>query len=449
MTEKPFNLEAPDLDTEAIMREIRARSEDDLIVALSLYRPGPIGGGLKDAFVRRFKGLEAVEHLHPALAPILDETHGVILYQEQVLRIAHDLAGFSLAEADMLRRGMSHFDPGRQMQKLEKRFVDMAVEKTGMPKETGERLWEMMAAFAGYGFPKAHAASYARVAWRSAWCKTHFPAEFMAAVLANQGGYYSQRVYLNEARRLGLEIRPPHVVHSRQNFAAVPVDGSKVLYMGLDQVNSLTRHTIKRIIGSRPFHSLDDFLARVDPRPQEAANLVRVGAFAGMGSIPVLLDRLARGGWQARQPGLFDVIAGEATPARLYDEDWTIEQKVAAQKELLGIPLEAHPLELAASRISEAGAIPTVEAAGLVGQKVTVAGIRQGSHRSKTSRGETMMFLTLEDLVGTLDIILFPNVYRKVSSFIYTPDPLLVTGTVEMDQDSMEPFLRAELVLKL
>ncbi len=142
----------------------------------------------------------------------------MILYQEQVLRIAHELAGFSLAEADLLRRAMSHFDPGKQMQYLQQKFVAEAQARNGVPPETGEQIWEMMAAFAGYGFPKAHAASYAQVSWRSAWCKTHFPGEFMAAVLANWGGYYSQRVYLREARRLGLAVRPPHVNFSGRNF---------------------------------------------------------------------------------------------------------------------------------------------------------------------------------------------------------------------------------------
>lgn len=195
-----FNIESPGM--RSTLREIHARSEDDIMAALALYRPGPLSGGLKDAFVRRFKGEEQVAHLHPALAPLLDETFGVILYQEQVLRIAHELSGFSLAEADLLRRAISHFDPGKKMQELEKKFVSQAESKSGVPFTVGERVWEMMAAFAGYGFPKAHAASYAKVAWRSAWCKTYFPAHFMAAVLANWGGYYSQRVYLSEARRM-------------------------------------------------------------------------------------------------------------------------------------------------------------------------------------------------------------------------------------------------------
>ena len=440
-----FQIESPGM--RATLREIRARSEDDLMAALALYRPGPLSGGLKDAFVRRFKGEEPVQHLHPALVPLLGETFGVILYQEQVLRIAHELAGFSLAEADLLRRAMSHFDPGKLMQELERKFVGEAQARSGVPIETGERIWEMMAAFAGYGFPKAHAASYAKVAWRSAWCKTHFPAEFMAAVLANWGGYYSQSVYLGEARRLGLTVRPPHVNYSGSNFAVRTMDsGQKVLFMGLDQVRDLTGRAIERILRGHPFISLEDFLARVDPRPQEAEYLARVGAFEGWGTIPAILRRLQDGGWQAGQPSLFD-LGNFSRVDR--GEDWTMAQKVGAQKELLGISLEAHPLELVADKILAAGAISTVEAAGRVGQRVTVAGIRQSGHRSRTGKGDLMMFLTLEDLAGMLDVAVFPEVYRHVRSFIHTSEPFLVTGMLKMDPGRSEPLLVAEKIQRM
>jgi DNA polymerase III subunit alpha len=435
-----FQIESPGM--RATLREIHARSEDDIMAALALYRPGPLSGGLKDAFVRRFKGQEPVQHLHPALAPLLDETFGVILYQEQVLRIAHELAGFSLAEADLLRRAMSHFDPGKRMQELEHKFVSEAQAKSGVPAEIGERVWEMMAAFAGYGFPKAHAASYAQVAWRSAWCKTYFPAEFMAAVLANWGGYYNQRVYLSEARRMGLVVRPPHVNYSGRNFAVRELDESKVLFMGLDQVKDLTRRTIERILRCRPFVSLEDFLTRADPRPQEAESLARVGALEGLGKIPTILRRLQGGNWQAGQMSLFVWDEPEG-------EDWTIQQKVAAQYELLGISLEAHPLELVVEKIAASGAITTVEAVERIGKLVTVAGVRQTSHRSRTARGESMMFLTLEDLSGTLDVILFPDVYRQAKNAVGSAAPILVTGMMEMDTTRGEPFLRAEKALLL
>ncbi len=434
-----FQIESPGM--RATLREIHARTEDDLMAALALYRPGPLTGGLKDAFVRRYQGKEPVEHIHPALAPLLDETFGVILYQEQVLRIAHELAGFSLAEADLLRRAMSHFDPGKRMQELQRKFVEESQARSDVPPETGERIWEMMAAFAGYGFPKAHAASYAQIGWRSAWCKTHFPAEFMAAVLANWGGYYSQRVYLSESRRMGLTVRPPQVNHAASNFAVREVDGQKILFMGLDQVKDLTRRTIERIRRGRPFTSLDDFLTRVDPRKQEAESLAKVGALEGLGTIPAILRRL-ESGWKAGQPGLF-------TWNDLDGEDWTLEAKVAAQQELLGISLAAHPLELLIDKITAARAISTLDAVERIGQRVTIAGVRQTSHRSRTAKGEPMLFLTLEDLSGMLEVVFFPNAYRQAKEMVSSSQPLLVTGTMEMDVSKGEPFLRAERAASL
>lgn len=437
-----FQIESPGM--RATLREIRARSEDDIMAALALYRPGPLSGGLKDAFVRRFKGQEPVRHIHPALAPLLDETFGVILYQEQVLRIANRIAGFDLAEADLLRRAMSHFDPGKRMQELKRKFVDQAQQRNGIPEEIGERIWEMMAAFAGYGFPKAHAASYAKVAWRSAWCKSYFPAEFMAAVLANWGGYYSQRVYLSEARRMGWKVRPPHVNYSHQNFSVTKVTDTResALFMGLKQVKELTQRTMQRIIHNAPFTSLDDFLMRVDPRPLEAENLAKVGALEGLGKIPAILHRLKTGGWQQNQMSLFGWTDSS-------EEDWTLQQKVDAQTEILGISLEAHPLELVAEKVQQSGAISTVDAASRTGRRVTIAGVRQTSHRAHTATGEAMLFLTVEDIQGTLDALLFPDVYRVARNLLNTAMPLLITGMMEMDVERGEPYLRVEKVIPL
>ncbi|GAP15888.1 DNA-directed DNA polymerase III [Longilinea arvoryzae] len=435
-----FQIESPGM--RATLRDIHARTPADLMVALALYRPGPLQGGLRDAFVRRFKGEEAVEHIHPALAPLLEDTYGVILYQEQVLRIANQLAGLSLAEADLLRRAMSHFDPGKQMITLREKFIAGAQVHSGVPPETGARVWELMAAFAGYGFPKAHAASYAQVGWRGAWCKTHFPAEFMAAVLANWGGYYSQRVYLSEARRLGLVVRPPHINHAAEQFSVCYPAGEPVLYMGLDQVRGLTHRVIERIRRLRPFSSLDDFLARVDPRRQEAEALARCGAMEGLGNIPALLERITPGGWRAGQPALFEMQTESSG-------DWSLEQKVAAQQEILGVSLEAHPLELLAERIQAAHAVSTLEAISHPGQRVTVAGLRQVSRRSRTAKGEWMMFLTLEDLDGLLDVVFFPDAYRRNRSALQAGGPWLISGTIEIDAEHGDPVLRGERVTLL
>ena len=437
-----FQIESPGM--RATLREISASSEEDIIAALALYRPGPLQGGLKDAFVRRFKGDEPIQHLHPALAPLLDETYGVILFQEQVLRIAHELAGFDLTEADLLRRAMSHFDPGKRMQELKTKFIQQVQERSDIPPETGERVWEMMAAFAGYGFPKAHAASYAKVAWQSAWCKTHFPAEFMAAVLANWGGYYSQRVYISEAKRMGLKINGPQVNYSQHHFSVQRSANhdpatENTLFMGLAQIKNLSRRTIERVTHGQPFLSLEDFLARVDPRSQEANNLARVGALNEWGPIPSILQRLQSGNWQ---PGQMSLFSTNSFP----ESDWTLPEKMNAQQELLGISLVAHPLDLFTNRITEASAISLLEAMEHIGQRVTVAGIRQTSRRSRTSKGEMMMFLGMEDQTGSLDVILFPDVYRQGAHLISSATPFLITGIMEMESSRPDPFLRAEKV---
>ncbi len=428
-----FQIESPGM--RATLREIQASSVDDLMVALALYRPGPLTGGLKDDFVRRHRGEAEVTHLHPALAPLLADTFGVILYQEQVLRIAHELAGLSLADADLLRRAMSHFDPGKQMQTLQEKFIAGAAARKGVPADVAERIWELMAAFAGYGFPKAHAASYAQVAWQSAWCKAHHPAIFMAAVLANWGGYYGQRVYLTEARRMGLTLRPPHVNFARREFSVAYEKSQPLLYMGLDQVRELTRQTIERIIRLRPFASLEDFLTRVNPRPGEIDNLIRAGALDVFGKIPALLRRLKG-----------EIVRGGQLSLFVSDEDaddWSLEEKVAAQEAILGVSVIAHPLEMVTDQIAEAGALSTLEAASRIGQPLRVAGMRQTWRRSPTVRGDYIYFMSLEDLEGMLDVVISSDVYRRCRKELSGPGPYVVEGVAQMEAAGGEPFIRA------
>jgi DNA polymerase III subunit alpha len=435
-----FQIESPGM--RATLKEIKARTVDDIMVALSLYRPGPLTGGLKDAFVRRHLGKEATEYLHPALSSLLEDTYGVILYQEQVLRIAHDLAGFSLADADLLRRAMSHFDPGKQMQTLKEKFLAGAWQLQQVPEDIGNRIWELMAAFSGYGYPKAHAASYAQVSWRSAWCKTHYPAFFMAAVLANWGGYYSQRIYMNEARRMGLKLRPPEVNHAKQEFSVKILDSEVVLFMGLDQVRELTQRTQTQIIKQRPFNTFTDFLARVDPRPVEVENLVKAGSLDHFGTIPSLLHQLKQGGWQGGQLSLFNTGGGE-------QEDWSLEQKVTAQEEILGTGVIAHPLQLVKEQIASANALNTVEAASRLEQQVRVAGMRQIWRRSITTRGDYIYFMSLEDLDGMLDVVITSDVYRRSKAALSTPGPYVVEGRVTLDSQKGEPLIRADRIWSL
>jgi DNA polymerase-3 subunit alpha len=434
-----FQIESPGM--RATLKEIQAQSVDDLMVALALYRPGPLTGGLKEAFVRRHRGEEAVSQLHPALAPLLADTYGVILYQEQVLRIAHELAGLGLADADLLRRAMSHFDPGEQMRTLKEKFILGAQARSGVPPVVGEHIWDLMAAFAGYGFPKAHAASYALVAWRAAWCKTHAPAVFMAAVLANWGGYYPQRVYITEALRMGLDVRPPDVNYARREFSVQYLAGQPVLFMGLDQVRDLTRRTQNQILRQQPFSSLEHFLARVDPRPVEAENLAKSGALNSFGRIPEVLRRIQHGGWRGGQLALFmlpeDAQAREA-------EDWDLEQRMRSQERILGVSVDGHPLDLFASQAREARAVSTVEAAGLIGKRVRIFGLRQGGRVGNTVQGQPLFQMVLEDKQGIMEVRVTSEQRRRLRSSYRSPGPLLIEGIVHQDESSDDPYLLAE-----
>jgi DNA-directed DNA polymerase III PolC len=433
-----FQIESPGM--RATLREIKANSLEDIMAALALYRPGPLKGGLRDAFVRRFRGEEPVTHIHESLTELLNDTLGVILYQEQVLRIAHELGGLSIAQADILRRAMSHFDPGGVMLTLRRHFIAGAQARHNVPPETADRIWEMMAAFAGYGFPKAHAASYAQLAWNSAWCKTHYPAEFMCAVLGYGGGYYSQRVYLMEARRLGLTVKPPQINHSQQRFQVTYPQGQPVLYMGLNQVRDLTQKTIQTILKQRPFHSLEDFLIRVDPQQREARHLIMCGALEGLTSIPAALKRIEH----KRVPGQMNLFSSTEDV-----EDWCPAEKSKAQHEILGVSLVLSPLEQHAQQIQLAGAVSTLEAQNLIGQSVCVAGMRQVLRRFRNRSDQIMGNFTLEDFDGSLSILIPPELYRRHSLDLRQDGPFLFEGIMEGDQDKGQTRLIAERVILL
>jgi DNA polymerase III alpha subunit len=292
----------------------------------------------------------------------------------------------------------------------------------------------MMAAFAGYGFPKAHAASYARLGWNSAWCKTHYPAEFMAAVLGFGGGYYSQRVYLMEARRLGLSLHGPHINHSNHRFRVAYPKGEPQLYMGLNQVRDLTQRTIDTILQQRPFTSLEDFLVRVDPQKKEARHLLMSGALDGLVSIPKGLARIEHKR-PAGQMQLFHPVTQE--------DDWTDEQRFEAQRQILGVSLESDPLELMADRIHSVGAITTLEAESKIGENVIVAGMRQSWRRTRSRSSQMMAYLTLEDMEGSIQVLVPPQVYQRYYQDLQEAGPFLVRGIVEMDTERQQARLVA------
>jgi DNA polymerase III subunit alpha len=371
------------------LRQLRAETVRDLAVANAFFKPGPATGGMAAAFVRRYRGQEAVSYLHPALEPILGNTMGVLLFQEQVLRVAREVAGLSWAQADQLRRGMGHF--GRdEMAALEEQFVDGCrrppPEGPGLSRPQAETLWQQVLAFAGYGFNQGHATSYALVSYRSAYIKAHWPAAFFCARLAEWGGFHHPAIYMAEARRLGIAVRPPHVNHSGRRFRLEDGSLGPVLWMGLGQVRDLRRESVRSIIAGRrerPFAGLRDLLARVALQPKEVQHLIQCGALDGLpaaepaaGEAPsraALLEEAA----EIRRAGsalqmAFDFAARPAVPAE------TPARRLAWEQHLLGHPLSVHPLEVVSERLAELvpERMPLARLPETAGRLVAVAGVR-------------------------------------------------------------------------
>ena len=405
------------------LRQLKAGNQRDLAVANAFFKPGPATGGMAAAFVRRYRGEEPVRYLHPALEPILGDTQGVLLFQEQILRLATEIAGLSWEEAEHLRRGMSKFRAD-EMEHIRARFVagcqreggvlSQSKGGPGLSDQQARTLWEQVEPFAGYGFNQGHATAYAAVSYRSAYVKAHWPAEFLCARLADWGGFHHPAVYIAEAQRLGIAVRPPHVNFSGGHFSLVYEeedetqinaderrwalgDGTRmtrigqikadlirsnplfprhprsipVLYMGLGQVRELTSRTAERIVAERaagPFADLRDFLLRVEPQPKELNHLIRCGGLDGLGASRAGLLQKAEDLRRSGHPGqmgfgfLGGDVAGESATERL-----------AWESELLGQPVSVHPVSLVPR---PSGCVALADLPSQPGKPVTVIGAR-------------------------------------------------------------------------
>lgn len=368
--------------------KLKARSIRDLAIANAFFKPGPARGGMADAFVRRHRGEAPVTYSHMALKPILGPTKGVLIFQEQVLRLATEVAGLSWEQADRLRRGMSHFRR-EEMISLQEAFIAgccrPAPEGTGMARAQAQRLWDQIVPFSGYGFNQGHATAYAAVSYRCAYIKAHYPAQYLAARLASSGGFYHPAIYMAEALRMGFGVRPPHVNHSGLRFTLVagpaeegglrpPPPDTFDLYMGLGQVRDLRRSAAEAIVAARrdgPFGGLRDLRQRVDLQPKEVDHLVRCGALDGLGSRRALLQEAGT----LRRRGDIDQLAFafeevDEVPPEPLSQRWAWEQ------ELLGLPVSAlcDPLALVRDRLPPHTSL--ADAMGSTGRSLIVPGIR-------------------------------------------------------------------------
>jgi len=360
----------------ATMLKLRARTPYDLAVTNAFFKPGPSLGGMAGAFVRRYRGLEPVRYLHPALEPILASTKGVLIFQEQILRIAVEIAGLTWAQADQLRRGVKF--RAQDMAEMEAQFVRgcqrLPPTGPGFTPQQAQALWEQILPFSGYGFNRGHAMAYAEVSYRSAYVKAHWPAAFLCARLMNWGGYHHPAMYMTEAARLGIDVRPPHVNHSARGFTLAWEDGQPVLWMGLSWVRDLRRDTVRAIVAARahrPFTSPRDLAIRVPLQGDELVHLVQCGALDRLGESRAALLAECR-----------EILRAESALQLAFELGWSdidpegLGQRVTWERHLLGYPLSAlrQPLWAVEAQLPDLvslGQLPRTR-----GRSIVTAGVR-------------------------------------------------------------------------
>ena len=452
-----FQFESP-LATETL-RAMKCDRFDDLVASNALLRPGPLDAGMHTVFIRRKLGQEPVRYPDPLLREILEPTYGVITYQEQVMRIANVLAGFTLAEGDVLRKAVGKKDAPLIRRELGK-FVERCVAQ-GHSLKLAEDLAAQMETFGRYGFPKAHSVAYSILSYRTAWLKAHHPAEFMAALLSSEIGDTDTVVqYINEARELGLEVLPPDVNESGYKFTVVE---DRRLRFGLGAVRHVGRGAIDSIIaarGLRRFDSLTDFVDRIDLRlcnKRVLEALIAAGACDSLAGhraqLLAALDgvlaeaQLRQQEREAGQVSLFgeSVPARGAVPAVLPSvPSWSEADRLAREKDVLGFFISGHPLERYRSEVELFGTRTTATLGQWSEHQVSIATMVTSVKRQISKKtGREYARLTLEDFHGTAEAIVFPDAWARLSQTI-TPDlaMLLVGGYSARDRsEDVAPFV--------
>ena len=422
-----FYIESP--ATRLLQQKAGKGDYEHMVIHSSIIRPA--ANPYIQEYLKRLRG-EPWEHIHPLLAGILEETYGIMVYQEQVSQAAVALAGFTPAEGDRLRKAMTWKDKDRALEDYREKF-EAEAGKRGVGKEAVARIWEMMMSFAGYSFCKPHSASYARVSFQAAYLKAHFPAEFMAAVISNQGGFYSTFAYVSEARRLGLQILPPDVNQSGAKWSG----RGRELRVGLMAVRDLGPAGRERLLAARaqrPFSGLGDFLERARPDEKEARSLIMAGAcdsLAGAGGLPGRLWQLARhlrGRKQARAAdGLF--APPDPEPPTLPPE--SPRERLRREYRSLGFLTGMHPMELFSGQLAGRGLIKAGELPRHAGKNVRLAGWLITGKTVATSSNQPMEFLTFEDETGLLEATLFPEAYSRFLRMKDWNRPYLLSGLAE------------------
>jgi DNA polymerase-3 subunit alpha len=424
-----------------ILVRLNADSLTDLTALMALYRPGPLGSGMVDDFIRAKHGEIKANYLHPLLGPILRETNGVILYQEQVMRIASELGGFTLGEADLVRRAMAKKKP-EVLAKMREKFVTGACSR-GIPGQIGTEIFNLMEYFSGYGFNKSHSAAYALVVYETAYFKANYPQEYMAALLTSvMGAPDKVGLYIEECRRMGIRILHPDVNRSTAVFAP---EGSGIRF-GLLGVKNLGLGAIERIVAERKrdgsYPSVTDFCHRVSHQlvnKRVVESLIRAGGFdfAGLtrsrmlASLEHFFENSQRVGSTRNQLNLLDVLVEAPEPIADITE-FSKKELLEQEKEYLGVYLSGHPLDdwVEKFRQNQVTAIAELEEEA-DGKDVLVGGVVTNWRVIRTRSGSQMAGFRLEDLTGSVEVVVFPQLFEKVRDG-YAPERVtIVKGRIE------------------
>jgi DNA polymerase-3 subunit alpha len=472
LTSGVFQFESPGMRD--VLRRYKPNRVEDLTALNALYRPGPMA--MIDDFVERKWGRRAVEYDLPEMEEILRETLGVMVYQEQVMQIAASVAGYKLGEADLLRRAMGKKDAD-EMAKQRDRFMTGAAANKH-PKDVAGKIFDLMAQFAGYGFNKSHSAAYALLAYHTAWLKTHYPVEFMAALLTSETSKPENVVkYISECREINIPVVPPNINVSDANFTPIKTDKGFAIGFGLAAIKNVGHNAIESIIAARAalqaagksgFSSLWEFCEKVDLRllnKRVLESLIKAGAmdtFGGRAQVTAALDKAMERAQKAQrdeasgQHGLFGIFDSDITPAASAKEEslpsvaeWDEHTRLQNEKEVLGFFVSGHPMDKYREKLRNMKVIDTVTACEMKpepqvfrrGQEpqneIQIAGVITGLKVAKSKRsGEMYAQATLEDTVGKIELIAFSQSYVKLAEKLKIDVPVVVRGVLRGEEDS-------------
>jgi DNA polymerase-3 subunit alpha len=443
-----FQLESSGI-TEMSMR-LKPSSFNDLVAILALYRPGPLDAGMVDHYINRKHAREPVKYLHPLMQSALADTYGIMIYQEQIMQLARELAGYSLGQADILRKAMGKKNP-EEMAKQRSKFTEGAVTN-GLSQKLATEIFDQMETFARYGFNRSHSAAYAMISFQTAWLKAHYGVEFMAALMSHEMGDSDKTLKnMNECRKQGIQILPPDVNESMNGFT---VREGKIRY-GLEAVKGIGEKAVLNIIESREkksnFTDLEDFFSKVDfsaMNRRVVESLIKCGAFDSSGvSRAEMFDnvedliKLAHSNLKAASSNQISLFGDSSTTLnfarkRVNKPEWAVNRKLAYEREALGFYISGHPIDKFQSDLKRLGAITIVDARkAQKNAEVSVGGVVTALKLKNTKKGDRYANFTFEDSSGTVEALVWPDTYLKVSHLLVADDPVMVRAKVDVSDE--------------